>query len=143
MTVGRDYNHDIWLNNLVSGEFSQVRVIDAESDDNTNNLFITGNRQVNSILSSDGQTTLWGAGGGQNTIKGGEHRNYFWYEGKSKDVAINFGTGDSYNSDVVVLAGGATYSNISRDSASITFYMADGNYMQIQPGAVSYDDDQI
>ena len=143
LTVGRDYNHDIWLNNLVSGAFSQVRVIDAESDDNTNDLFITGNRQVNSIVSGDGQTTLWGAGGGQNTIKGDASRNYFWYEGNSKDVAINFGVGDYSYSDVVVLAGGATYSSINRDNASITFYMADGNYMQIQPNGKSYDDDPI
>ena len=139
LSVGSKYDDDIWLNNVNSGAFANVRVIDAE--DNSHDLFITGNNRVNSIISGHGQTTLWGAGGGQNTIKGGARRNYFWYQGNSKDVAKNFGTGDSDYSDVVVLSG-VTYSSINRDSASITFNMADGNYMQLQPGA-SYDDDPI
>lgn len=139
LKVGSDYDDDIWLNNVNTGAFATVRVIDAQ--DNNHNLFITGNNRANSIISGNGQTTLWGAGGGKNTIIGGARRNYFWYQGSSRDVAKNFGTGDTSYSDVVVLSG-VSYSSISRDSASITFNMADGNFMQLQPGA-SYDDDPI
>ena len=139
LKVGSEYDKDIWLDN-VSGSFATVRVID--DSDNDNDLFITGNSRSNSIISGDGVTTLWGAGGGNNTIKGGSKRNYFFYKGNSRDVAIKFATGETNYSDVVILSG-VNYSSINRDAYSITFNMSDGNYMQLQPEGASYDDDPI
>ena len=140
LKVGSEYNQNIWLEN-VSGSFSTVRVID--DSENNNDLFITGNSRSNSIISGDGVTTLWGAGGGQNTLVGGDKRNFFWYKGNSRDVATKFRTGNNSESDVVVLADGITYNNIMRDSASITFNLADGNYIQLQPDGSSSEDDLI
>lgn len=139
LKVGSKYDKDIWLNNA-SGAFATVRVID--DSDNDNDLFITGNSRSNSIISGKGVTTLWGAGGGSNTLVGASRRNYFWYEGNSRDVATKFATGETNYSDVVVLSN-VNYSSINRDAYSITFNMSDGNYMQLQPDGASYDDDPI
>ena len=140
LKVGSNYDENIWLNNVTSGSYATIRTID--DTENDNDLFITGNSRSNSIYSGGGVTTLWGAGGGSNTLIGGSKRNYFWYQGGSRDVAIKFGTGESSSSDVVVLSN-VNYSSINRDAYSITFNMADGNYMQIQPEGSSYDDDPI
>ena len=138
LKVGSHYDNNIWLNDVTSGSYATVRVIDGK--DNDKNLLITGNSRSNSIYSGDGVTTLWGAGGGSNTLVGGSKRNYFWYQGNSKDVATKFSTGDSSNSDVVVLSN-VNCSSINRDSSSITFNMADGNYMQVQfENSSNYDD---
>ena len=139
LIVGSKYDNDIWLNN-VTGSYDRVRVIDDSNNDKA--LFITGNSRSNSIISGNGHTTLWGAGGGQNTLVGGGKRNYFFYEGNSRDVASKFGTSDTEYSDVVVLSN-VQYSSINRDDASITFNMADGNYIQLQTEGPSYDDDPI
>lgn len=138
LRVGSNYDNDIWLNNA-SGSYANVRVIDAEH--NNHNLFIAGNSRNNSIIGGNGNPTLWGGGGSSNTLIGGAKRDVFFYEGGSRDVAKNFGTGDSDYSDVVNFSN-VTWSSINRDSASITFNMADGNYMQLQPGS-SYDEDPI
>lgn len=139
LKVGSKYDKDIWLNHA-TGSFATVRVIDDSK--NNNDLFIAGNSRSNSIISGDGVTTLWGGGSGNNTLKGGGRRNYFWYEGNSRDVGVKFATGNTNYSDVVVLSN-VKYSSINRDSASITFNMSDGNYMQLQPDGASYDDDPI
>lgn len=139
LRVGSNYSNNIWLKDA-TGDYGNVRIIDDK--DNSKNLFIQGNSRQNSILSGSGQTTLAGGGGGQNTLVGGSKRNIFWYEGNSRDVAVSFGTGDSDNSDVVVLSN-VKYSSINRDGSSITFNMADGNYMQLQTDGASYDDDPI
>ena len=139
LRVGSNYNNNIWLKDA-SGDYANVRIIDDKN--NSKSLFIQGNSRQNSIISGSGQNTLSGGGGGQNTLVGGSHRNMFWYEGGSRDVALSFGTGDSDNSDVVVLSN-VKYSSINRDSSSITFNMADGNYMQLQTDGASYDDDPI
>lgn len=139
LKVGSNYDNDIWLNNA-SGSFADVRVINAEN--NNHNLFITGNSRNNSIIGGNGHPTLWGGGGSSNTLKGGARRDVFWYEGGSRDVAKNFGTGDSDYSDVVTFSN-VTWSSINRDGASITFNMSDGNYMQLQPEGSSYDDEPI
>ena len=141
LRVGSDYDENIWLNDVSSGSYAKVRVIDDTK--NSHNLFITGNSNSNSIYSGDGITTLWGAGGDSNTLIGGSKRNYFWYQGGSKDVVTKFSTGESPNSDILLLANGTTYSNIYRDSQSITFYMPDGNYIQIYPEGSPSDEDPI
>lgn len=139
LKVGSNYNKNIWLNNA-SGRYADVRVIDAET--NSHNIFIAGNSRNNSIIGGNGNPTLWGGGGSSNTLKGGARRDVFWYAGGSRDVAKNFGTGDSSYSDVVNFSN-VTWSSINRDGASITFNMPDGNYMQLQPEGSSYDDDPI
>lgn len=135
LRVGDDYEGDVWLS-----DYSRARVVDAEHNDH--NMIITGNDHSNSIISGNGRTSLWGGGGSANTLIGGARRNYFWYEGNSRDVAVDFGVGDSSYSDVVVMSNG-TYSSINRDSASITFRNSSGYYIQLQPDGYSNDDDPI
>ena len=139
LRVGEDYDDNIWLNEA-TGDLARVRVIDAE--DNRHSMFIAGNSHSNSIISGSGQTSLTGGGGSANTLIGGSRRNYFWYYGNSRDVAVKFGTGDTDRSDVIVINDGQ-YSSINRDSASITFYRSDGKYIQARTDGASNDDDPI
>ena len=136
LRVGSNYDNDIWLNN-VSGSYANVRVINAEN--NSHNLFITGNSRNNSIIGGNGNPTLWGGGGYSNTIKGGARRDVFWYEGGSNDIFKDFGTDDSEYSDVVHFSN-VTWTKINRDDRSITFNTSDGNYIQLQFDASSYED---
>ena len=136
MRVGSSYNSDIWLNDY--SRYDNIRVLDAE--DNDKDLILAGNSRSNSIISGDGDTTLYGAGGSSNTLVGNDDdRNVFWYHGGSSDYAVNFITGDGGDSDIVRLSE-ASWSNILRDNTGIVFNMTDGNFLRLQLKNSNYDD---
>ena len=136
LKVGSSYNSDIWLND--DDRYSNIRVIDAS--DNGKDLIIAGNSHNNSIISGDGDTTLYGGGGSSNTLIGSDDdRNVFWYKRGSSDYAVNFITGDKGYSDIIRLSE-ADCTRILRDDGGIVFNMSDGNFMRLQLKNSNYDD---
>ena len=136
LEVGSNYDSDIWLNN--DSKYSNIRVVD--DTDNGKDLIIAGNSRNNSILSGDGDTTLYGGGGTSNTLVGDDDsRNVFWYKSGSTDYAVNFITGDGGSSDIVRLSEGNLL-NILRDDGGIVLNMTDGNFMRLQLKNSNYED---
>lgn len=136
LRVGSNYNYDVWLKDY--SRYDGIRVLDAE--DNDKDLILAGNSHSNSIISGEGDTTLYGAGGSRNTLIGdNDSRNVYWYHGGSTDYAVNFITGDGGDSDIVRLSE-ANWSSILRDNTGIVFNMTDGNFMRLQLRNSNYDD---
>ena len=136
LKVGSNYNSNIWLSD--NSRYSNIRVIDDR--DNGKDLIIAGNSRNNSILSGDGDTTLYGGGGSSNTLVGDDgSRNVFWYKSGSTDYAVNFISGDRGESDIVRLSE-ANWSNIQRDNSGIVFNMTDGNFLRLRLGHSNYEE---
>ena len=135
MRVGSRYEGDIWLDDY--SRYRDVKVLDAE--DNDYNLYLAGNDRDNTIISGDGQTTLFGNGGDSNKLLGGDGRNYFVFNGKTDDVASIFGTGALSNSDVLVLSN-VDYHSINRDEGTIAFNALNGNRMQLRTRGAAEED---
>ena len=131
--VGSEYDNDVWLDD----DYKNARALDASRNDR--NLRLGGNDRNNTIISGNGQTTLYGNGGTSNTLIGGSGKNCFFFNGKYDDVALNFETGDRANSDIIVFSNN-TYSAINRDSGNIIFTAPNGNRMQLRTNNVSEQD---
>ncbi len=136
LTLTSEHSGDIWLGginyfdnrNTVWGS-NEINNIDAS--ENSNAHILAGNENSNVITAGSGSTSMWGGIGGDDTMIGGDSRDYFWYvDGNGNDTAKNFTTGQGENSDVLVLRGGV--SSVNRDGDTIIIGGASGGAISIE-----------
>ena len=128
LKVGTLYNGDLWP------ESYNANIVVVDASNNLNNMLVSGNGQSNSVISGSGATTVWGGWEGNDTLKGSDAQNVFWYTGGGDNVIVNFATGDQAASDILNLSG-RRFNDTSRDDTSIVFNMNDGHYIHAQTGA--------
>ena len=126
LILNSSHNGNIWLGgidyfnngNQVWGN-SAITAIDGSQ--NSNAHVLAGGEHSVSIKAGSGSTTMWGGIGGNDTMMGGNSRDFFWYllDGNGNDQITNFNAGKNSTSDVIVLQG--NLNGMQRSGNTMTF----------------------
>lgn len=126
LILNSSHNGNIWLGgidyfnngNQVWGN-SAITAIDGSQ--NSNAHVLAGGEHSVSIKAGSGSTTMWGGIGGNDTMVGGNSRDFFWYllDGNGNDQITNFNAGKNSTSDVIVLQG--NLNGMQRSGNTMTF----------------------
>lgn len=138
LTLTQQFTENLWLNglNLLTNRrtnyFAQFRnIINIDASQLTESKILAGNSQNNIITAGSGGSSMWGSGAGtQNTLRGGNGRDMFFFIGE-RDIAQNFSTGRNSNSDILNLQS-VNLTSYSRENSYMSFGAADGSQIQIQ-----------
>ena len=138
LNVNYNYNGDLFM--CAPANYVNENIVTINAAYNSNDMRIFGNWNSNYIISGDGQTTLFGGNGvgGNDTLIGGESRNYFIYNGGGNDVAINFKTGMATDSDVVAFWD-MNFAGFSRSGGKVYVKTSEGASIELQTISQPYE----
>lgn len=112
--------------------------MDASAYSKSLNFF--GNENDNNIIGSETASNTLSGGAGFNILTGCNARDQFWYAGEGCDSVIDFVSGNSESSDVLVLSGD-DISAINRNNYStVSVYTSSGRYIDLQTSSASSDE---
>ena len=136
LVLNSAHSGDIWLGginyfNNDSSVWGSNEISNINASENGNARILAGNELSNVITAGSGSTSMWGGLGGNDTMIGGDSRDFFWYiDGNGNDKAQNFTAGAGNNADVVVLQG--NLSSIIREGNTITVSGTSGGALTIE-----------
>ena len=118
---------NIWLNGVLGGIYSNIRVLDGSSA--TGDATLAGDASSNVIYGGLGNNSLWGGNGGNDTLYGGLGTNGYYYVYGDGDDVIENARDDEVINLLGIGIGEISWFNV--DSNSIGLRFKDGGSLTV------------